>query len=91
MGWNQLKFKMQNAKFKNVCPLLRGIPDNSFVYFCHSYYPEPEDKTVIAATTNYGRDFAAVVWQENVFGVQFHPEKSQAVGLKIIRNFVNLC
>jgi glutamine amidotransferase len=58
------------------------------VYFCHSYYPQPEDKSIIAAVTDYGGDFASLVWKENVFGAQFHPEKSQDVGLKIIKNFV---
>jgi glutamine amidotransferase len=84
IGWNQLKFK-------NGCPLLKDIPQNSYVYFCHSYYPEPEDNSVITATCDYGIDFACVVWQENIYGVQFHPEKSQSVGLKVIENFVNLC
>jgi glutamine amidotransferase len=84
MGWNQIKVK------DNGCPLLRDIPDNSYVYFCHSYYPRPEDSDIIAATTDYGIDFASIIWQDNIYGVQFHPEKSQAVGLKILKNFVNL-
>ena len=83
MGWNQLKISPG-------CPLLQDIPDNSFVYFCHSYYPEPVDKSVIAATTLYGQEFASFVWKDNLFGAQFHPEKSQAVGLKILENFVKL-
>ncbi len=84
MGWNQLK------KVSSECPLLKDVPDNSYVYFCHSYYPVPDKKSVVAATTDYGRDFASIVWQDNVYGVQFHPEKSQAIGLKILENFVNL-
>ncbi len=84
MGWNQLEIK--NA----ACPLFNGLSDNSYVYFCHSYYPEPFNKKISAATTDYGVDFASIVWQDNVYGVQFHPEKSQEVGLKILRNFVNL-
>jgi len=84
MGWNQLKISSK------ACPILKDIPNNSYVYFCHSYYPEPEDKEAIAATTEYGVDFASVVWQENVFGMQFHPEKSQSIGLKILKNFVDL-
>ena len=98
MGWNQIKIKNQNipacrqaGKIKNECPLLKDVPEGSFVYFCHSYYPAPEDESVIAATTDYGGDFASFVWQENVFGVQFHPEKSQEVGLKMLKNFVDLC
>jgi glutamine amidotransferase len=84
MGWNQLKLLTQK------CPILKDIPDNSFVYFCHSFYPVPKDSEVVAATTDYGKNFASVVWQDNVFGVQFHPEKSQSVGLKILKNFVGL-
>ena len=83
MGWNQLKII-------GACPLLRDVPENSFVYFCHSYYPDPLDKGVIAALTNYGQDFAAIVWKEKIFGMQFHPEKSQNIGLKMMENFVNL-
>jgi len=85
MGWNQLK------KVTSGCPLLKGIPDNSYVYFCHSYYPEVLDEDIIAATTDYGLSFPAVVWKDNIYGVQFHPEKSQEVGLRMIKNFVDLC
>jgi len=85
MGWNDLKV------VNNKCPLLNKIDNNSQVYFCHSYYPQPVDKDIIAATSNYGLEFASIVWIDNVYGVQFHPEKSQAVGLKIIKNFVDLC
>ncbi len=84
MGWNQLK-ELQ------ACPLLNNVPDDSFVYFCHSYYPDPNDKEVIAATCDYGTPFAAVVWKENIYGVQFHPEKSQQIGLAMLKNFVELC
>jgi len=85
MGWNQLE------KPSAECPLLKNVPDNSYVYFCHSYFPEPKDKSIIAATTDYAIDFTSVVWQDNIYGVQFHPEKSQAIGLKILENFVKLC
>ena len=85
MGWNDLKVISVN------CPLLKGLPAGSQVYFCHSYYPSPLDKSVIAATTDYGLEFPCVLWKDNVYGVQFHPEKSQEAGLKIIRNFVELC
>ena len=92
MGWNQLiKVKSQKLKGKSECPLLKDIPDNSFVYFCHSYYPEARSKNITAAFTDYGGGFSSIVWQDNVYGVQFHPEKSQTMGLKIIENFVNLC
>jgi len=85
MGWNRLQIR------KKECLLLKGLPDEPYVYFCHSYYPSPKDKEVTAASTDYGIDFTSVAWQENIYGVQFHPEKSQGVGLKIIENFVRLC
>lgn len=85
MGWNQIRRKTE------ICPLLKDIAEGSFVYFCHSYYPQPKDASVISATTDYGRDFASVVRQDNVYGAQFHPEKSQAIGLKMLENFVKLC
>lgn len=85
MGWNQLKIK--NA----ACPLLQGIAEDSFVYFCHSYYPDPRDKAIIAATTEYSTEFTSILWKENIYGVQFHPEKSQETGLRMLKNFVNLC
>jgi imidazole glycerol-phosphate synthase subunit HisH len=85
MGWNQLQIK------KTDCPLLRGIAEKSFVYFCHSYYPDPADKGIIAATTEYGTDFTSVLWKENIYGAQFHPEKSQETGLKMLKNFIELC
>jgi len=92
MGWNQLnKSKVKSQKSKLECLLLKDIPDNSYVYFCHSYYPEPSNEDIIGATTDYGIEFSSVVWQDNVYGVQFHPEKSQKTGLKILENFVNLC
>ena len=85
MGWNDLVAVLEN------CPLLKGIGSSAQVYFCHSYYPAPADKAVIAATTDYGLEFPSVLWKDNVYGVQFHPEKSQVIGLKIIKNFVQLC
>jgi glutamine amidotransferase len=92
MGWNQLKKSVgQNVRRSTVeCPLLKDVPDGSFVYFCHSYYPAPDNKGIIAAITEYGKDFASFVWQDNIYGAQFHPEKSQSVGLKILENFVGL-
>lgn len=84
IGWNQL------SKVSDKCPLLKNIPVDSYVYFCHSYYAQPKNNSLIAATCNYGDDFTAVVWQDNIYGVQFHPEKSQQIGLKILENFVNL-
>jgi len=84
MGWNQLRIR------QSKCPLFSGIADGSFVYFVHSYYGAPRQETVVAATTEYGVEFASVIWSKNVFATQFHPEKSQAVGLKMLENFVKL-
>lgn len=92
MGWNQLKkVTSHQTPVTSECPLWKDIPDDAYVYFCHSYYPEPQDQQVIAATCDYGIDFTCVIWQTHIFGVQFHPEKSQEVGLKILKNFVDLC
>ncbi|MFA5096591.1 MAG: imidazole glycerol phosphate synthase subunit HisH [Candidatus Omnitrophota bacterium] len=89
MGWNEIRRKTEDGKQKaEICPLLKDIVDGSYVYFCHSYYPEPKDKAAIAAVTDYGINFASVVWQDNVYGAQFHPEKSQGVGLRMLKNFV---
>jgi len=84
MGWNQIEIKNQD------CPLFKGIKDGSDVYFCHSYFVEPIDQSVTAATTSYGLTYTSIISRKNLFGVQFHPEKSQAVGLKILENFVKL-
>jgi len=90
MGWNQLKIDGPMVQGAG-CLLLKDIPEGAYVYFCHSYYPAPREKRIIAASCDYGINFTAVVWKENVFGAQFHPEKSQAIGLKMIKNFVELC
>ena len=92
MGWNQLKkVTSQESGVRSECRLLKDIPEDSYVYFCHSYYPLPVDTETIAATTDYGVKFSSIVWQDNVYGVQFHPEKSQGLGLKMLENFVKLC
>jgi imidazole glycerol-phosphate synthase subunit HisH len=98
MGWNQLRKDTSHLPVRQAgktqvtseCPLLKNVEDNSFVYFCHSYYPAPQEPEVSAAVTDYGEDFTSMVWKDNVFGAQFHPEKSQAVGLDILKNFVEL-
>ena len=84
MGWNQIQIT------RGDCPLFRDIQSPSYVYFCHSYYAQPFHSTAVAATSFYGNDFCASLWQDNIFGVQFHPEKSQAVGLQILKNFVEI-
>jgi len=81
MGWNVIRVRPDSL-------LLRGLPEKSFVYFVHSYYPVPADSGVVAALTPYGGEFASAVEEGVVAGVQFHPEKSQRVGMKILANFV---
>lgn len=80
MGWNQIH--QQKA-----APLWRGVPDGSYVYFVHSYYAEAYDPSFVAATTDYGVDYCSAVARDNLFAIQFHPEKSQDVGERILRNF----
>lgn len=83
MGWNQLEPAWEN-------PLLAGVKMGDYAYFVHSYYCDPEDATAVLAWTDYGLPFASVVAQDNLYGLQFHPEKSQSVGLRILRNFVEM-
>jgi glutamine amidotransferase len=84
MGWNQIQIK------KGSNPLLQGIQEGEYFYFVHSYYVVPEQTSLIAAQSAYGVDFTCMVWDKNVFGTQFHPEKSQTAGLKVYENFKNL-
>jgi glutamine amidotransferase len=84
MGWNQLRHR------RPECPLLRDVPDGANVYFVHSYFARPLEQGLIAAAADYPDPFAAVVWQDNVMAAQFHPEKSQQIGLTMIRNFAEL-
>ncbi len=83
IGWNQLHHDGTN-------PLLRGIPDGAYAYFVHSYYCDAADANDVVATTDYGIVYPSVVNRDNVWGVQFHPEKSHRVGLQILRNFVEI-
>jgi glutamine amidotransferase len=83
MGWNQLYMRRS-------CPLLAGIPDGAFTYFVHSYYAVPTAPDVVVASTEYGLDFASVLWRDNLYATQFHPEKSQTYGLRLLRNFALL-
>ena len=80
MGWNTIKIKRRP-------PCLGEIKDGSFFYFVHSYYIVPEEKDLVATTTHYGIEFVSCIWQDNIVACQFHPEKSQALGLKIIKGF----
>jgi imidazole glycerol-phosphate synthase subunit HisH len=83
MGWNQLTLRQQD-------PLLKGIDAGSFVYFVHSYYVDPESAEVTLATTDHGIDFAAIVHKDNIWATQFHPEKSQKIGERLLDNFGRL-
>jgi glutamine amidotransferase len=83
MGWNR-------GTIKRPAPVLHGIADGTFFYFVHSYYVVPEDESVVAIASEYGHPFCAAVWRDNLFATQFHPEKSQADGLKLLQNFAQL-
>ena len=84
MGWNQLHH------CRPKCPLLRDVPDGAHVYFVHSYFARPADVDLIVSVAEYPDPFAAVIWRENVFATQFHPEKSQQVGQAMLRNFADM-
>ena len=83
IGWN-------NLTYPNLGRLFKGIPENSFVYFVHSYYLQAEDSSIVKAATEYGVNIHASVEQGNVFACQFHPEKSSSVGMQILQNFINV-
>jgi len=84
IGWNQIEIAQPS------CPLYRDVPGGSYVYFVHSFFPKPQDESIVATRTTYGETFASSVWRDNVFATQFHPEKSQKVGLQLLKNFVAL-
>lgn len=83
MGWNQLRIRRR-------APELTDVAESAAVYFVHSYYVVPRDPTLVATETDYPTPFTSAVWQDNVFATQFHPEKSQSVGLAMLRNFAAL-
>jgi imidazole glycerol-phosphate synthase subunit HisH len=82
-GWNQVEIRKET-------PLFKGINVGSYVYFNHSYYCQASNPSDVVTTTDYGLSYACAVQRENVFGVQFHPEKSQAVGLRVLKNFLEV-
>jgi glutamine amidotransferase len=84
IGWNQLQIT------RPECPLYKDVREGSYVYFVHSFYPEPFNPSIVATRTEYGETFASSVWRDNVYATQFHPEKSQTVGLQLLKNFVAL-
>jgi glutamine amidotransferase len=83
MGWNRVRIE-------RPAPILAGLPEEPFFYFVHSYYVEPADPGITAGTTEYGIRFTSVIWRDNLFATQFHPEKSQGVGLQLLKNFASL-
>ena len=83
MGWNRIRIRAQ-------APVLAGVPDGARMYFVHSYYVKPANSSFVAAETDYSITFASMVWKDNIFATQFHPEKSQAHGLRLLSNFCNL-
>ncbi len=83
MGWNAVRIVRE-------APILAGIPSGSYFYFVHSYYPCPADPGIVAGETEYGIPFPSVIWRDNLFATQFHPEKSQAWGLRLLENFARL-
>jgi imidazole glycerol-phosphate synthase subunit HisH len=87
MGWNQVK---AGARGEGDCPLMRGISENSYFYFVHSYYVKPDAPAVKTWNTDYGLPFTSMVWKDRLFATQFHPEKSQGVGLTLLKNFIEI-
>lgn len=83
MGWN-------HVKQRRPAPIFKGIADNAHFYFVHSYYVVPQDESVIAGEASYPEPFCAAIWRDNLFATQFHPEKSQGVGLQMLKNFAEL-
>jgi glutamine amidotransferase len=82
MGWNQIRPLQENL------PIFAGVPSDAYFYFAHSYYVEPQDQQGVAALTDYGSPYCSVIATEQVWGTQFHPEKSGDVGMQLLKNFV---
>jgi imidazole glycerol-phosphate synthase subunit HisH len=83
MGWNQVQFRQRP-------PIFAGVEEGAFFYFVHSYYVVPRDESIVATMTDYARPFCSSIWRENLFATQFHPEKSQAAGVGVLKNFAEL-
>jgi glutamine amidotransferase len=88
MGWNRIAKQMARKALGGG--MLRGVPDGSYMYFVHSYFVEPKEKDLVLTTTDYGRRFVSGICKDNIVGLQFHPEKSQGLGLRILKNFVEM-
>ncbi|MGE0882814.1 MAG: imidazole glycerol phosphate synthase subunit HisH [Blastocatellales bacterium] len=83
IGWNQVEFKQDH-------PIFNGLPSQTFFYFVHSYFVESEDESNVLGVTDYGMRYASICGRDNIVGVQFHPEKSQTAGLKLLKNFAEM-
>jgi len=83
MGWNQVQFRQRP-------PVFEGIADNAHFYFVHSYFVAPQDERIVATQTDYSTPFCSSIWQDNLYAVQFHPEKSQSAGLRLLKNFAEI-
>ncbi len=84
IGWNAVEV------LQDECPIFKGIKSGDYFYFVHSYYPQPSDEAIVATTTDYGVPFPSSIWHENIYATQFHPEKSQKTGMKVLKNFIDL-
>lgn len=84
IGWNTVKI------LKDGCPIFKGIEDNTYFYFVHSYYCDSEEREYVSGETEYGIKYTSSIWKDNMFAVQFHPERSQANGIKLLENFSKL-
>ena len=82
MGWNTISVRRRD------CPLMEGVQSNDYFYFVHSFYAAPQEKEVVLSTTRYGIEFCSAIWRDNIFATQFHPEKSQQAGLRVVQNFI---
>jgi glutamine amidotransferase len=83
MGWNQVAYRHRP-------PIFAGIPDESYFYFVHSYYVAPQNEEIVSGETSYPHPFCSMIWRDNLYATQFHPEKSQAAGLQVLQNFAEL-
>lgn len=90
LGWNKIKFISNSGSGNNKNPIFRDIPDESYFYFVHSYFCEPDNQKAVSSITDYSLVFPSSIREDNLFGVQFHPEKSSTLGLKILKNFGEL-
>ncbi len=88
MGWNSIDYRPKTEDRRQK--ILKSVPNGAYMYFVHSYYVKPKDKDIILTTTDYGIEFVSGICKDSIYGFQFHPEKSQELGLRILRNFVRL-